>query len=386
MTKTIAPNTELQVSCSKHYDEDVLDKTWFKCDVCNMKFPSLLNVTKHSHLCKVAGCNVASVDVNDVHDANELMKHIVSHAGVSRTNQSTAWCEGRIENSFSVASNAMVDAKKEIANDDRRKMKRKEPLVCNECGKYFKNLSNLRSHEKQHAQSKQVTGLSRCPSKFEKFPRAEKSHSKGVVEHANRRVVQSKSNFVQCNYCNFSSNHSRNLITHIRSHTKKKSHQCNECKKCFIRPSALVIHSRVHTGERPYHCDICDKAYKQINALRLHQRTHTGERPYTCNECGKSFITSDHLKVHYRTHTGERPYTCLKCGMSFKQPNNLNRHMEAHKQVDKLYECENCGFTFRTRYQIEKHMWFHLPDIEKTTYKVSYVHIALGFHQDWKNT
>lgn len=87
------------------------------------------------------------------------------------------------------------------------------------------------------------------------------------IDNYNRfssRPLQTQSQALMCNYCNYTS-HKRYLLTR---------------------------HMKTHSEERPHKCNICDRGFKTISSLQNHVNTHTGIKPHKCKECDSSFTTS----------------------------------------------------------------------------------------------
>ncbi|XP_039608455.1 zinc finger protein 665-like [Polypterus senegalus] len=189
---------------------------------------------------------------------------------------------------------------------------------CFECGKQFKQKSNLNKHLKIH--------------------NGEKTYC--------------------CNECGKSFSRGSNLRRHRRIHTGEKPHCCSECGKLFLQRSELQKHRRIHTGEKPHCCPECGKLFLWISEFQLHKKIHTGEKPHSCSECGKSFLRRNSLQNHRRIHTGEKPHCCSECGKSFSMRSDLHRHIRIHTG-EKPYCCSECGKSFSMRSNLQIHIKVH---------------------------
>lgn len=204
-----------------------------------------------------------------------LMKHLVLHSGQKPFSCSIC------QQSFAQKDNLNIHV--------LRHHSQQNPVVCDVCGKVFKNKMTLMGHKKtKHTENTKQIICEVC-GKF--FPDRSCLNSHKWV-------------------------HSGGPIN------------CDVCGKSYPHARAIRVHKRiVHTEVRKYCCDVCGIGFKTSQTLKHHKVVHTGERAFGCEECGRCFGQRTALKTHMRIHSGIEPYSCPRCNESFKWKQTCDKHV-----------------------------------------------------------
>lgn len=154
---------------------------------------------------------------------------------------------------------------------------------------------------------------------------------KTVIRKAAPKVIRKKkkvrkNKYIYYKICDICGKHTRNLKSHLDTHSSGKSYSCDVCDKKFKFKSGLIIHKSVHDPTPRKKCEVCGKTFHILAQYRRHFVYHANERKFECETCGKRFNTLDILRVHCRTHTDERPYSCPECGKTFRTAGCVSRH------------------------------------------------------------
>uniref|UniRef100_A0A803VQX7 C2H2-type domain-containing protein n=1 Tax=Ficedula albicollis TaxID=59894 RepID=A0A803VQX7_FICAL len=204
-----------------------------------------------------------------------------------------------------------------------------KPFRCPDCGKGFRQNSNLTKHRRIHTRLREGLQTLPLPRLREGLQTKFQPHQTPAHPHLGEALrvwgvweeIQPEGpTSVGCVRGGF---RTKALSFCTSARTQEKPFCCPNCGKGFRQNSTLTKHRRIHTGEKPHECEECGKSFSRSSILTKHQRRiHTGERPYECSKYGKRFKTSSDLVKHYQTHTEERPYVVRSVGWdSLSVPN-----------------------------------------------------------------
>ncbi|XP_061895381.1 zinc finger and SCAN domain-containing protein 2-like [Entelurus aequoreus] len=123
-----------------------------------------------------------------------------------------------------------LESKNDPKGDTRHHTNNKH-FDCSECGKSFKQKSNVTVHMRIHTGEKPFT----------------------------------------CSVCKKSFSRKQDMLSHMRTHTGENPFSCSVCKKSFSRKHVMTTHMRIHTGEKPFSCTVCVKRFRLKHHVSKHK-------------------------------------------------------------------------------------------------------------------
>ncbi|CAH0546038.1 unnamed protein product [Brassicogethes aeneus] len=200
-------------------------------------------------------------------------------------------------NDFKTVNTAILKAHMAIHNDEK-------PFLCSECGKSFKQISQLKNHE--------VT------------------HKRGTVNLPNWSTMK------QCEICDRVFVNNKSYTKHVKFvHEKIKPYICSICGHKTSTKAMLELHHRQHTGAKPYECKMCSYKTGDHNSLRRHKMRHFGGVQYNCPYCDYSSIQSAAFKSHLSSRHPDKEGTlkCDHCKYSTLNFPAFLSHLKCHQVV-----------------------------------------------------
>lgn len=227
---------------------------------------------------------------------------------------------------------------------------------CDICGREFKNIQGLLSHQK-FAKSC-VPGRHADTMSHQSDMRGQKYRNLNGPNHPDQ--------LFQCGKCEKLYRYRTGLQRH-----RRKSPLCKLAATLMVAPRQPAVDGQIHEKangsvrlQNPFQCDVCAKAYKHRSSLRKHKlfsplckptATVTGSRKsYICDLCGQSYRDPTGLIYHKTgflskcnlnqkaTNVGQlvrqktekskpfrkykTPFRCDVCGRGYKDPGGLKYH------------------------------------------------------------
>uniref|UniRef100_A0A182TBT3 C2H2-type domain-containing protein n=1 Tax=Anopheles maculatus TaxID=74869 RepID=A0A182TBT3_9DIPT len=190
---------------------------------------------------------------------------------------------------------------------------------CEQCGRTFNFLANLKMHIDCVHGLKDV----RCNICNKDFNyKAYRAHKR--TAHTDLMLM--------CELCPRMFKNRKSFEAHKVSHDSSllRMTQCVLCGK-QIRTCSMSKHMKtIHSEDDPVNCDLCGKMFRTPFHMKRHQKNTCevtmDSRTFKCEVCGKGFSTKLTMVEHMTTHTRTNQYQCAFCFKSFGYISNLYKH------------------------------------------------------------
>ena len=233
----------------------------------------------------------------------------------------------------------------------------KLPFKCDLCKENFGRRDNAVKHirmrhifgELKSYVKKQIPAQRECHICGDKLA-SRQSHD----DHMMRLHNDSLSN---CKYCEFSSPHYRDIISHQRRVHGTEARSCHIRGSHFISQSGYNHHMKNSHGDTTYACVECGKEYKTKKTLEFHFKCNHLPKTHICETCGAKFPTETLLGSHRSSHQTDPKdfeYSCTICQRRFKSKKNLLNHFGTHSDA-KPFVCDGCEMAFKSKSALKRH-------------------------------
>ncbi|CAN8024787.1 unnamed protein product, partial [Ixodes persulcatus] len=126
---------------------------------------------------------------------------------------------------------------------------------CNQCGYRTFSTFKLENHARIHSEERDFT-CAQCGKGF-----------KQLSQLRNHHVVKP----YVCSFCGHMSARKAMLQLHLRQHTGEKPFACHQCDYRTGDHNSLRRHKMRHTGTKPYKCPHCPYACIQVSAMQAEE-------------------------------------------------------------------------------------------------------------------
>ncbi|RZC32448.1 zinc finger protein 271-like [Asbolus verrucosus] len=258
-----------------------------------------------------------------------------------------------------VASPRILCSECGVLCKDKRTYKshqRVHSFKCEECPEVFKSKELLEAHAASHLREEYA--CEECETRFG-----------SVFEFIVHREMHENSSRFACVKCSFTTGKAQLLKRHLKQHEGRTVYTCEVCGKQFFGKSRFDHHMELHAGIKKYSCDLCAKKFLTMTYLKVHRdlnhhkELYGFEMTYVCQECGRKFTFERSLRRHLSTihKIGEdRTVSCPVCFKKISNNYNLKVHMRMHTG-EKTNVCESCGKGYHTYKSYKKHVLTHHP-------------------------
>ncbi|TRY73326.1 hypothetical protein TCAL_02218 [Tigriopus californicus] len=366
------------VSCPK-------DETWV-CPICSA---GMKGVTKTTHLrthnlfrtqCEV--CGMAHLCPYRIWD-----HYKEDHSDLDTWNAKCVVCSEMmdIKESREKFRNHLVGCQKQAGRVKRNmsyqhyQMARKNPTMCDLCGKTFQSPLHMQKHaDRVHGEKRAKWKCYLCPDEMN--PGKKSHHLRKAHYHAR----------FECTICFQLEKTARDFFKHVQvNHPgEMKSSKCPQCKKDIPldlgygsnfadhHEQCLRLHlkslldkrkERIYSKPMKFACPLCPKKYPVQYMLNTHVRIHK-EVSHYCDLCRYKTHSAPHLKEHMKEVHGQGSddTKCSSCSQKFRSHALLETHIESVHGAAPKYQCDICLHKVKSKLLLRKHKMAAHPDEDES--------------------
>lgn len=214
--------------------------------------------------------------------------------------------------------------------------------VCDDCGKFFKQIPHLRRHKLCVHSNKRPYCCPQCRRSF--------SQASGLIRHQ---------------------------TVHRKQATVKDADVANQSTRTDEEKDSVTVRTEsmnVSAPEEPKEAGE-NKSLPEGAEVAGTVNSSAAEAELTrfdCSDCGKTFGSNTSLRRHkVAVHERLRPYACAVCRKCFRQYSDLTRHLQHHQKQGPEGEkakpppentantrpsCEHCSLTFPSGGDLQQHL------------------------------
>ena len=341
----------------------------FKCQTCQMKFPSKLKLKQHKKEHKAAKpdnteTNLCSLCGKEFKNKQTFQHHVSKRSCKQWHSKKCLICNITFESRSLMLEHIAAKHQYIVLYNcpecnsrfmTKKGLKTHTPCntenVCPICGKIFTTPTSLRTHIAYIHEGKIK------PRKF-KCTLCEKAYRRSVDLQNHMSVHERK--ILQCLDCTEEFNSKKRLERHIaQKHDRSKLFKCSHCDSAFVQEKHLLDHiAFVHEKKISNLCSLCGKNFRTQGELKKHIKYDhelEGQKTHECEECEKTFKNKNVLRSHVKiTHEGKR-VKCPVCEKPFVTKRTMETHFEAVHEKKKPHVCDICNERFAQKSHLVTH-------------------------------
>ena len=238
-----------------------------------------------------------------------------------------------------------------------------------ECPNCFKPLSNIKmmnKHKIFHSKQERRFRCFTCNKQSTKYGTL-LAHLENSLCGRKNKKSKKKPESIQAVVCQICFEDSRNILSHVKTHTTGFQYECYHCLRGFADKDSLSRHKADH--KKGFQCKNChDDNIRTFEMLLDHLKfcrpkpdetadTDSDQSPdlsVSCKVCLKRILTPSLLRAHMRVHSTGEKFECCFCLLGFEDEILLQEHKRTH-DTKNSYLCNYCRTKFKNSAELLSH-------------------------------